>query len=180
MPQVVLYIAASLDGYIARPDGSLDWLPAPQPEGDGMPDGYAQFYDSVDALVMGSATYEQVLTFGEWPYPGKPSYVLSRRSLSTDRADIHIRANLDDVLMEIQQQGHRRVWLVGGGKIISLFMQRRLVDEFIITVIPVILGAGIPLFESVLETVLDLIQSKALSSDMVELHYRKKSPRPPS
>jgi dihydrofolate reductase len=180
MSQIVLYIAVSLDGYIARPDGSLDWLPAPEPEGDGLPDGYTQFYDSVDALVMGAATYEQVLTFGEWPYPGKPSYILSRRSLSTNRADIHIRTSLDDVLMEIQQQGYHRVWLVGGGKIISLFMQRGLVDEFIITVIPVILGVGIPLFASVPETVLELIQAKALSSGMTELHYRRKSSRPPS
>jgi dihydrofolate reductase len=172
MLQVVLYIATSLDGYIARPNGDLDWLPAPEPEGDRQPDGYTQFYDSVDALVMGAATYEQVLTFGEWPYPGKPSYVLSRRSLSTNRADIHIRANLDTVLMEIQQQGYRRVWLVGGGKIVSLFMQRGLVDELILTVIPVILGAGIPMFASVPEVLLELIQTKAIPSGMVELHYR--------
>ncbi|HBK66430.1 MAG TPA: dihydrofolate reductase, partial [Cyanobacteria bacterium UBA11166] len=75
MTKFILYIATSLDGYIARLDGSIDWLPSP--EADGEANSYTKFYNSIDALIMGSKTYEQVLGFGDWVYPGKLSYILT-------------------------------------------------------------------------------------------------------
>lgn len=170
--EFILYIATSLDGYIAKLDGSIDWLSSP--ESGGEIGGYAQFYNSVDALVMGSTTYEQVLGFGDWAYTGKPSYVLTSRSLSTDRTDVlFVKGGVEEVIEEIERKGYQRVWLVGGAKVASLFVQRGLVDEYIITIIPIILGAGISLYQSVPESRLHLIEAKADLSGTVELHYRQ-------
>jgi dihydrofolate reductase len=168
----ILYIATSLDGYIAKLDGGIDWLPSPEAGGESS--SYTQFYSSIDALLMGSTTYEQVLGFGDWVYPDKPSYILTSRNLSTVRTDIFfVKGGIEEVINEINQKGYQRVWVIGGGKVASAFMQRNLVDEYIITIIPMILGAGISLYQFVPELKLDLIDAKSDSSGMVELYYRK-------
>jgi dihydrofolate reductase len=168
MAKFILYIATSIDGYIARLDGKVDWLPTPEDS------SYAKFYDSVDALVMGSTTYVQVLSFGDWVYPDKLSYVLTNRNLSTERSDVlFVKGGIEEVIQDVHQKGYERVWLVGGGKVVSLFMRQGLVDEYIITVIPIILGTGISLYQSVPELKLDLIGMQSYSSGMVELHYKK-------
>jgi dihydrofolate reductase len=168
----ILYIATSLDGYIAKLDGGIDWLPSPEAGGESS--SYTQFYSSVDALLMGSTTYEQVLGFGDWVYPDKPSYILTSRNLSTVRTDIFfVKGGIEEVINEINQKGYQRVWVIGGGKVASAFMQRNLVDEYIITIIPMILGAGISLYQFVPELKLNLISAKSDSSGMVELYYRK-------
>jgi dihydrofolate reductase len=168
----ILYIATSLDGYIAKLDGGIDWLPSPEAGGESS--SYTQFYSSIDALLMGSTTYEQVLGFGDWVYPDKPSYILTSRNLSTVRTDIFfVKGGIEEVINEINQKGYQRVWVIGGGKVASAFMQRNLVDEYIITIIPIILGAGISLYQFVPELKLDLISAKSDSSGMVELYYRK-------
>ncbi|MDX2239893.1 MAG: dihydrofolate reductase family protein [Leptolyngbyaceae cyanobacterium bins.302] len=169
-PEFVLYIATSLDGYIARTDGSIDWLPDVDPEAEDY--GYNEFYGAIDALVMGATTYEQVLTFGEWVYPGKQSYVLTQRSLSSDRPDITFVDGVEATVDQITQQGYQRIWVVGGGKVISALMQQSLITEFIITVFPLLLGSGIPLFQSVPEHSLKLIQAKPFASGAVELRYQ--------
>lgn len=170
MPQFILYIATSLDGYIARDDGSIDWLPAPQTEGEDY--GYGEFYASIDALVMGASTYEQVLGFGEWVYPGKPSYVLTSRDRSTDRDDIFFVSGVEAIVEITQTHNYQRVWIVGGGKVVSAFIQARLIDEFIITVMPVLLGSGISLYQSVPELTLDLVSTKSYDIGAVELYYK--------
>ncbi len=173
MKKFILYIATSLDGYIARLDGSIDWLPSP--EVDGEANSYTKFYNSIDALVMGSKTYEQVLGFGDWVYPGKLSYILTSRDLSTPRHDIFfVKGGIPEVIENINNQGYQRVWVVGGGKVASSFISQGLIDEYIITVIPIILGSGISLYQSVPEVKLDLIELKSYSYGMVELYYRKK------
>lgn len=171
MTTFVLYIATSLDGYIARPDGSIDWLPAPEVEADE--DSYSQFYSTVDALVMGATTYEQILGFGEWVYPGKRCYVLSRQPRTSDRPEIcFVRGGVDEVMERVAQEGFQRVWVVGGGAIASLLIRRNLIDEYIITVIPILLGAGIPLYQSIPEQKLRLIGVRSCASGMVELQYQ--------
>lgn len=169
-PEFVLYIATSLDGYIARSDGSIDWLPTADSDTDDY--GYNEFYASIDALVMGASTYEQVLTFGDWVYPGKQSYVLTHRSLSSDRADVtFVQNGVGATVDHIVQHGYQRVWIVGGGKVASAFMQERLITEFIITVFPLLLGSGISLYQSVPEQSLKLIHAKPFASGAVELRY---------
>jgi dihydrofolate reductase len=172
MTKFILYIATSLDGYIARSDGSIDWLPSPE-EGDE-DYGYAKFYDSIDSLVMGYSTYEQVLGFEDWPYPDKLSYVLTSRNLSTARTDVFfVKGGIEEVVEDANRKGYKRVWLVGGGKVASSFMNRGLVDEYIITVIPTILGSGISLYQSLEELKLDLIEVKSYPSGLVELRYKQ-------
>ena len=120
--ELILYIATSIDGYIAKLDGDIGWLPSPEEGGES--DGYTQFYDSIDALIMGSTTYQQVLGFGDWVYAGKPSYVLTTRNLSTVRSDVlFVKGGVEEVIKEINRQGYKRVWLVGGGRVASAFIQ---------------------------------------------------------
>ncbi len=171
MAEFVLYIATTIDGYIARTDGSIDWLTSFDTVEDN---GYANFYDSIDALVMGSTTYEQVLGFGDWPYPEKLSYVLTRRKLSATRADVKIvQGGIAEVIEDTKKHGFQRVWLVGGGTLASSFINQGLVDEYVIVIIPIILGAGISLYKSLPEQKLNLIGLKSYSSGIVELHYEK-------
>ncbi len=169
----ILQVATSLDGYIARLDGSIDWLPVAEEGGEDY--GYTKFYNSIEALVMGSTTYEQVLGFGDWPYPGKFSYVLTSRDLSTTRTDVcFVKGSVEEVVEDVKKKGYKRVWLVGGGKVVASFMERGLVSEYIIGVIPIILGSGISLYQSVPEQNLDLIETNAYSSGVVGLRYRKR------
>ena len=150
--KISVYIATSLDGFIARPDGSLDWLPTGQ---EGQDYGYADFWASVDALVMGRGTFEKVLSFAEWPYGEKPVYVLSHRPLELPpglpgRVQVLsgtpqgvIGAILGSPLPGGRKVGH--IYL-DGGKTIQGFLREGLVDELTITRVPVLLGSGIPLF----------------------------------
>ncbi|MCI0563991.1 MAG: dihydrofolate reductase family protein [Nitrososphaera sp.] len=174
MVNIILYIATSLDGYIARKDGSIDWLS--MVETNDTDYGYADFYRSVDALVMGRRTYEQALGFGEWPYPGKPSYVFTRQRLTSKRNDVFFTsAKPDTVIREMETQGFKRIWLVGGAELTAAFLKFRLVDEYIISIIPIILGEGIPMFlPPIPEERLKLIQSQQYPTGLVQLRYRRK------
>lgn len=175
MSEVILYIAASLDGYIAREDGGIDWLSrVERPDTDY---GYAQFYQSIDVAVMGRKTYELALSFGEWPYPGKPSVVFTHRNLTSERGDVMFTAaSPDAVLAELAARGLKRVWLVGGAELVAAFQQARLIDEYIVSVIPVILGDGIPLFLSTgVEQGLELVESQQYPSGLVQMTYRAKT-----
>ncbi|WP_204141351.1 dihydrofolate reductase family protein [Halomicronema sp. CCY15110] len=170
-PQFILYIATTLDGYIASVDGGIDWLT----ELDvGSADvGYEAFYHTIEALVMGATTYEQVLTFGDWPYAQKPSYVMTRRSLTSDRADVTFVPDVETLLAEVEHSGCQRVWLVGGGQVAAEFMRRGLVHEWIVAIAPVILGDGVSLYQNVPFQPLRLINSRQFQSGLVELHYQQ-------
>jgi uncharacterized protein YhfF/dihydrofolate reductase len=145
MPEVVYYVAASLDGYIATPDGGIAWLAPFEAAGEDY--GYPAFYASLDALLLGSRTYEQTLTFDPWPYSGKPCWVFSRRALAPARPEVTVTARSPRVVVaELEARGIRRAWLVGGGQLAAAFRAEALITEYIVAIIPVILGAGIPLF----------------------------------
>ena len=185
IPEIVYYVAASLDGYIATPDGGIAWL-APF-EASGEDYGYAAFYASVDALLLGSRTYEQALTFDPWPYPGKPCWVFSRRALAPVRPEVIITAESPrQVAAELGARGVRLAWLVGGGQLADAFRAEKLISEYIVAMIPVILGAGIPLFgapdpdprrlrksakASTPGEPLKLIEHKAYPNGVVQLKY---------
>lgn len=148
MRKIILYTASSLDDYIARKNGSIDWLENPQviPEGEDF--GYGAFYNSIDTTLMGNKTFRQVVGFGgPFPYQDKKNYVFTRNSSS----DGHEHANFiaeDPVSFcrELKAEEGKDIWLVGGGEINTLLMENRLIDQLIITKIPVPLGSGIPLF----------------------------------
>jgi len=104
MTNFILHLAISLDGYIARLDGDIDWLPSPEEGGED--NGYGKFYNSIDALVMGATTYEQVFGFGDWPYPGKLSYVLTSRNLSTVSTDtFFVKGGVEEVVENVNKKG---------------------------------------------------------------------------
>lgn len=164
-------MATSLDGYIATPDGGIEWL-SPF-EGSEVTSSYSRFYSSVDALVMGRRTYEQVLELGEWPYPGKPCWVFSRRRLEVTRPEVTVTAQAPSAAVsELEARGLRRIWLVGGSELAGAFRAEGLITEYIVTVVPAILGAGIPLLASrgPMER-LRLVASQPCPNGLVELTY---------
>lgn len=148
MVEIVYYAAMSLDGYIARRDGGVDWLP-PIPA-EGIDYGYGDFYASVDALLMGSRTYEQITAHGDWPYAGKPCWVFTRRPLDlpeeASEAQIRFTAERPESVFDTLALNRvKRAWLVGGGKLASSFRERGLIASYGIGIVPALLGAGIPL-----------------------------------
>jgi dihydrofolate reductase len=187
MSKTQYYCGASLDGYMADADDRIDWLTDYRGrfEGQGgvpLEGTYETFYEGVGALVMGSATYDFILgslaSGGEWPYKGKPTWVLSSRELpGLDDADaeLHIvSAQIRDLLDEMRAAaGERNLWVVGGGNIASQFADERLLDEVLVTVVPVILGHGKPLFARPLpDGPMRLIDARPFDNGMVELVYR--------
>ncbi|MEH2369566.1 dihydrofolate reductase family protein [Nostoc sp.] len=175
MTKVTLYIAASLDGYIARSDGGIDWLSLLDTEDEDY--GYTDFYESIDAILLGSKTYEVGLGFDRWPYPEKKSFVFTQRHLQSEREDVvFVSDPVKQALANIEAQGFKNIWLVGGGKLINSFLQHSLIDEYIISTIPTILGGGIHLFPPPTpEEKLELINSKQYPNGLLQAHYRRKT-----
>ena len=145
MPNVVLYIAMSLDGKIARSNDQLDWLFAVEGDGDN---GYADFFKTVGAVIMGRKTYEEVLTLeqGAYPYPDIPNYILTRQP---DRAAEHVTftdETIEELIDRLKGEVDQDIWLIGGGEVIKAAMEHDLIDRYEIAIAPVVLGEGIPLF----------------------------------
>jgi dihydrofolate reductase len=172
-----IYIATSVDGFIARDDGDIDWLHNPAyavPDGGDL--GYAEFISSVDVLVMGSATFEKVLSFGEWPYEKTPVIVLSHRDLVIPR-DLHGKARVEnlapgELVSRLEREGARHLY-VDGGKTIQGFLKAGLIQEITITQIPIILGSGIPLFGALgVERSLVHQGTKSFSNGFVQTTYQ--------
>lgn len=145
---IVLYIAVSLDGYIARKNGAVDWLVGNNDTPD-IDNGYDRFYSTIDTVVMGRTTYEQVineLSPDVWVYEGKKCYVATTRKFELDDRVEFISGNIAGFIDNLKKQEGRDIWLVGGGKLIDQFIKQNLIDKYIISIIPTILGDGIPLF----------------------------------
>jgi dihydrofolate reductase len=144
--QASVFIATSLDGFIARPDGGLDWLMGDGAEG---PHGYEEFIATVDAIVLGRNTYEIVLGFDAWPYhAGMPVFVLSGREIPPAPAGVQVKrlsGEPAEILTTLGGLGMQHVY-VDGGITIQRFLRAGLIQRMVITRIPVLLGAGIPLF----------------------------------
>ena len=166
MRKITLYIASSLDGYVARENGDIDWLPQSDIS------GYEEFYKTIDVVIMGKITYDQILTFGEYPYKDKKSYVFTRNNTLTNDGNVEFISNLDKFVKDILLNLDGNIWLVGGGQIISSFVNNGIVDEIILSIVPIVLGKGIPLFQNIQkETKLEL--AKITNYDkLVELHYK--------
>lgn len=179
MPEVILYIASSLDGYIARPDGAVDWLDevAVQESGDQEDFGYEEFYAGIGTVLMGRATYEQLLTFDvDYPYPGTAGYVFSRTRAGERDENVEFigGADIPQFIASLKASSDKNIWLIGGGLLIQEFLRQNLVDRFIVTVMPVILGEGIPMFPPPTPQIgLELVETLPFSSGMVQLTYRR-------
>ncbi|MEG4285455.1 dihydrofolate reductase family protein [Microcoleus sp. A006_D1] len=165
MRKVVLFIASSLDGYIARSNGEIDWLYTDQNY------GYTKFLDSIDTVLMGRKTYEQVLTFGEYPYQEKKSYVFTKNLNFAATSDVEVVTQLESFVNDLRLIEGKNIWLVGGSLLIRDFLNKNLVNELILSVHPLILGEGIPLFANPNTTALQLTGCQTYSSGMVQLSY---------
>ncbi len=167
MRKVILFIASSLDGYIARTSGDVDWLFTDQDY------GYTDFFARVDTVIMGRRTYEQVLSFGEHPYKGTQGFVFSR-TYGGER-DENVTFISDDIKVFIEGlkgDTGKDIWLVGGSEIIQSCIRHDLIDEFIISVHPIILGEGIPLFRSPLPMrTLSFQNCRAFDTGLLQLKY---------
>ncbi len=144
--KIVLYIATSLDGYIATCDDSLEWLFKVEGEGDN---GISEFYDTVDTILMGKRTYDWVIenAEGDFPYNDKECYVFSR-SAHKDNNDVKfVNGDVVNLTNQLKNEEGKNIWLVGGGELLLSFIKEKLVDEIIVTVAPTLIGKGIPLFK---------------------------------
>lgn len=172
-----VYIAASVDGFIARPDGDVDWLDNPAYEAAEAEDyGYGAFMATVDALVMGRSSFEKVLSFDSWPYGDVPVVVLSsgKPALPEALEDKVIREGgaPEGIVSRLAKRGFRHLY-VDGGVTIQRFLQAGLIDEMIVTQIPILLGDGLPLFGATgKETPLQLVDSRSYANGFVQNHYR--------
>ncbi|MGA7861401.1 MAG: dihydrofolate reductase family protein [Thermoplasmata archaeon] len=167
-----VFIATSVDGYIARPDGALDWLPA----NGGEPHGYDEFIATVDAIVIGRKTFETVLAYPVWPYEKKLVIVLSTQLSAVnvpDGALCEIMAGTPhQVVTRLAERGIQHIY-VDGGLTVSRFLEAGLIQHLTITRVPVILGAGIPLFGCLPHDIrLEHVTTQSYPSGLVKSEYR--------
>ena len=165
-----VFIATTLDGFIARANGDLDWLPP----GGGEPHGYDEFMATVDALVIGRKTFETVLTFDMWPYGERPVFVLSTRPLPSAPFGAVVERMSGppaEIVSQLAARGVRHVY-VDGGITIQRFLQAGLIQRLIITRIPVLIGAGIPLFGALQRDIaLRHVATRQYASGLVQSEY---------
>jgi len=173
-----VFIAASLDGYIARQDGDIGWLL--QRDDPTEDHGYTAFIADKEWIVMGRGSYEKVLSFEEWPYD-RPVLVLSRQLADTSVPEA-LKGKVQfscltpkDVLNDLAAQNVKRVY-IDGGQVIQSFLREGLVADIVITTVPVLLGTGKPLFGSLPQDIdLTLLSSRSFPSGLVQSHYRVRS-----
>ena len=167
-----VFIGTSVDGFIARPDGALDFLPA----GGGEPHGYNEFFASIDALVIGRRTFETVLAFPQWPYGEKLVIVLSSQPLAFSETRggrvERMQGSPREIFSELEGRGIQHVY-IDGGLTIQGFLREGLIQRLIITRVPVLIGRGIPLFGSLPRDIrLEHVQTQPYASGLVKTEYR--------
>lgn len=179
--RVTVHMAASLDGFIARADGRVDWLETADdyPAGETLdPAAVAAFLATIDCYVMGSRTYETALAFEAqghgWPYGDTPTYVLTRRALPRTRDTVTFRAgDLRALVDETLRPAFRSIWVVGGGVVCGDTLRLGLADELRVSLVPALIGEGVPFFGTLDHDVaLHLLESRAYRSGMVALRYK--------
>ena len=178
--KVSVYIATSLDGYIARENGDLDWLDAANATvQEGEDCGFLKFMESIDVLVMGRKTYEKVLSFGMWPYDDTPVIVLSRNKIEFPKdLNQHVTCSSEspiELCERLAINGANRLY-IDGGITIQRFLADGLITDMTITVIPVVLGGGIPLFKNLEKGIsLEHVATKSFDFGFVQLTYNVKN-----
>lgn len=177
MRKVILYIAISLDGYIAKLDGSVDWLEH-IPHSNQEDYGYHNFYETIDTTLMGNKTYQQVIDFPiSFPYATKINYVFTRQQLQDDENVTFINQDIGNFVRNLKQKEGAHIWLIGGGEINGILLEENLIDEMIVSIMPVVLGNGLPFFsiqtQKKMEYLLELKETKSFQSGVVQLIYSK-------
>ncbi len=174
--EVVVYIAMSLDGYIADAKGGVHWLC-----GDGSDENnegtYPKFMETVDTILLGYTTYHQIiseLSPNAWPYAGKQCYVFTHKPLHSKNGIFFVQEDIQTCIRKLKQMGGKNIWVCGGASIINQCMALKLVDEYTISIIPTILGEGIRLFTTHDKHSLQLISTTHYNG-IVDVTYRYKT-----
>lgn len=173
--KATVYIATSVDGFIARNNGGIDWLPNGEDSERSEDYGYQEFIDSVDALVMGRNTYESALSFDSWPYGEKPVFVLSSRKIDISddiaRNVESLCATPREVVSILSKRGFKHLY-IDGGKTIQGFLSEGLIQQLIITKVPILIGTGIPLFSSLPRDIkLHHLETRQFENGLVQSKY---------
>ena len=176
MSEIRLFIATSLDGYIARENGSLDWL-VNIPNPSQTDHGYNEMIESTDVIVMGRKTYDGVLGFGiEWPYEKCKTFVLSGKpDFVPSTANTFVLNNIESGTIDfLRTQSSKNIWLAGGGSLVTQFLNLGAIDEMTISIVPIILGKGIRLFPATpIETQFKTVKTELFDTGIVNLVYSK-------
>lgn len=172
MARILGYIATSLDLYIARPDGALDWLFKYNDMALGEHD-YRKFIKRIRTVVMGRATYDFLVEEGSpWPYGEQRAIVVTSRPIDQPLGPLETRSDIDQLVAELRALDDGDVWMLGGGKLQMAFMERGALDEIEIYVMPELIGGGVPLFPATgVQQTARLLSAKALDRGCVRLHY---------
>lgn len=168
---IILYIAQSIDGFVARTDGSVDWL---DPFNDLDSTAYTDFINDIDVILMGRKSYDQTFSFGFWPYAGKKCYVFSSDVLKTPPENADVTKAEGDIKTFVSRTCQdKRVWLLGGAALVKSFLEAKAIDEFIISIVPVTIGTGIRLFLNTdVQLKLKCTKSTLMPRGIVENHYK--------
>lgn len=169
MRKLILYIATSLDGYIARKNGDFDWLFTDDDY------GYHAFMAGIDNVLMGYKTYEVLLGVEDYELKVKHSYVFTTKEIPSSDNVTFINRDIPEFVRNLKNENGKDIWLMGGGEIVSLLMKDDLIDEYMIFVHPILLGEGIPLFpEGFSQVNLRTVKTKKYPSGLIQLHFTRK------
>ncbi len=171
--KVIVYIAMSLDGYIAKPNDDLSFLSIVEQEGEDY--GYANFISTIDTVIIGRKTYDWVMTqVPEFPHADKNTYVITRTAKPVIGRTTFYTGNLKDLVIRLQSEDGKNIFVDGGAEVIHELLKDKLIDELIISIIPILLGSGKTLFsEGREEQKLVLLSTKQFEKGLTQLHYKR-------
>ena len=171
--KVILYIATSLDGYIAKPNDDLDFLSIVEQKGQDY--GYADFVKTIDTVIVGRKTYDKVISMGyNYPHADKETYVITRTSQPSIGSVNFYTGNLKELVEKLKTKKGKNIYCDGGAEIANELMKENLIDEYIISVIPILLGNGTKLFKDGRpELKLKLVSTQQFDKGLVQLHYKR-------
>lgn len=171
--KVIVYIAVSLDGYIAKPNDDLGFLSIVEEEGQDY--GYADFVETVDAVIVGRKTYDKVLSMGvDFPHADKDAYIITRPPRPTIGSVKFYTGNLKSLVDRLKSENGKNIFCDGGAEVVNELLKDNLIDEFIISVIPILVGSGTRLFKDGRpEQNLELVSVKKFDKGLVQLHYKR-------
>ena len=172
--RLVLYIAMSLDGYIAKPNDDLSFLSIVEKEGEDY--GYNDFIKTIDTVIIGRRTYDWVMNqVQEFPHSDIDTYVLTRTARPSVGKTNFYTGNIKSLVLSLKSQNGKNIFVDGGAEVVNELLADNLIDDFIISIIPIMIGEGIRLFKDGRpEQVMELIDVKKFKTGLVQLHYRRK------
>jgi dihydrofolate reductase len=171
--KLILYIACSLDGYIAKPGDDLGFLGVVEQEGEDY--GYADFVKTVDAVIVGRKTYDKVLSMGfEFPHADKDAYIITRTPRPNIGSIKFYTGDISSLVGRLKMEAGKNIFCDGGAEIVNELLNAYLIDEFIISVVPILVGSGTKLFKDGRpEQKLTLVSVKSFEKGLIQLHYKR-------